>query len=124
MLRNSLLRCCRWPLLGEPGRQRFSCAADGQLAVLVAPTLGQACECARHLEIDLQPVAIRVEEVDTALVHVVHRALDAYAVLKQRAIGLSQRLVARHWKAMWATPRGRAGPLAVSGLSCGAMSKV
>src|SRR5262245_1174884 len=94
--RSSLLRCCRGPPLGEPGRQRLSRTTDGQLEVLVAPTFGEARERTRHLEINLQPVAIRVEEVDAALVHVIHRALDAHAVLKQRAIGLSQRLVARH----------------------------
>src|SRR6266511_3194291 len=83
------------PLLGKPGRQWLSRAADSQLAILVAPTLGEARERARHLVVDLQPVTVGVDEVDTALVHVVHRALDPHIMLEQRAIGFRQRFVAR-----------------------------
>src|SRR4030095_12615026 len=80
------------PLLGEPSGQRLSRAADGQLAVLVAATLGETRKRDRHLGVDFPAVAVRVGEVDAALVHVVHRALDAHAVFEQRAVRLSQRL--------------------------------
>src|SRR5262249_47896814 len=96
--RSFLLRSCHGPLLGEPGRRRLSRTTHGQLTVLVAPALGEACERARHLEINLQAVAVRVEEVDAALVHVIHRAVDPYAVFEQRAVRLSQRFVVGHLK--------------------------
>src|SRR5207244_7992291 len=86
----------RRPPLGEPGRQRLSRAADGQLVVLVAATGGEARERARHLEVDLQAVTIGVEEVDAALVHVVHRTLDPHRMLEQRAGSLPERLEAPH----------------------------
>jgi hypothetical protein len=84
------------PTLGEPAWQRLSRAADGQLAVLVAPTLRKPRQRVRHFVIDLQTIAVRVGEIDTALIHMIHRALNPHAVLEQAAIGLTQRPITRH----------------------------
>src|SRR5271166_2414821 len=84
----------RRPVFEQPVGQRVPGSADLQRLVLVGPTFGEQLQRVRQFVIDFERVAVRVGEVEAALVDVVGGAQDLDPAADEVSVGLAQGRIA------------------------------